>query len=330
MTKKKLTTLVLITLALAVSLTFGLMGNHSARAKTNIISAGAAATSAASLSAQFVLGTTYAIDFNSVLYAMPQGSTTFNTVGTISPINGTRVIGIDFRPNDGQLYALTDVGSLYTVNLTNANATLVSNLNPAFPGGLRSLMDFNPVVDAIRLIAADGNENYAVVKGANNVLNTVAVQTSVAYAAGDVFAGTEANIPGGSYTNNFAGAQTTLFYAFDYVTDRMVTIANKANGSSATGGGQLQTIGVVFANGQQIDFAPMDDLDIITRRDLGGLNLAYTLSSTRLLFIVLSQINPNLQLGQTQNLGGYSMPITFAAGPVTPVDVAFPIPTTQQ
>jgi Domain of unknown function (DUF4394) len=329
MTKKKITILTLITLALAVSLTFGLMGNRSASANTSSNLSTAVTSSPANLSAQFLIGGTYAIDFNSVLYVMPQGSTTFNTVGTISPINGTRVIGVDFRPGDGQLYAVTDAGSLYTVNLANANATLVSNLNPVFPGGLRSLTDFNPVADAIRLIAADGNENYAVVKNAAGILNTVAIQTSVAYADRDVFAGTEPNITGGGYTNNIAGAQTTLFYAFDYVTDRMVTIANKANGSSATGGGQLQTIGLVFANGQQLDFAPMDDMDIITRQDLGGLNLAYTISSNSLVFIFLSQINPNLQLGQTQNIGGYSIPINFAAGPVTPVDVALPIPTQQ-
>ena len=85
----------------------------------------------------------------------------------VTQTNGN-LIGIDFRPADGKntaLYALTDTGTIYTINLTAnglGNATQVSNMTTRFPSGVQSLFDFNAVVNAIRLIGSD-RSNYAVV-----------------------------------------------------------------------------------------------------------------------------------------------------------------------
>jgi hypothetical protein len=211
---------------------------------------------------------------------------------------------------------LSDGGQLYTINFNVAppTATLVSSLNtPRFPSGFQSLMDFNPVVDAIRLIGGD-TLNYAVVKGANGILNTTAVQTSLTYAVGDVNAGKTPKVIGGAYNNNVAGATTTIFYAMDHDLDTLVTIADKtATGSSNTGGGRLQTIGrLVDSAGNQITVNALADIDIVT---LNGVNFLVGASRDITFQISLNQINPNLPLGTTQNVvvQGFGFPTNPAS-----------------
>src|SRR5262245_46488301 len=210
----------------------------------------------------------FALTTDNSLYVLTPGSTVYQLLGRVAGIGGNDLIGIDFRPADKRLYALSDGGQLFTINFNVAppTATLVSSLNtPRFPSGFQSLMDFNPVVDAIRLIGGD-TLNYAVVKGANGILNTTAVQTALTYAVGDVNAGKTPKVVGGTYNNNVAGATSTLFYAVDHDLDTFVTIADKtATGSSNTGGGRLQTIGpLVDSAGNQININPVGDIDIFT------------------------------------------------------------------
>jgi Domain of unknown function (DUF4394) len=324
MTKKKLTTLTLIALALAVSLTFGLMGNHSADAKIAPNTSAVTAALFPGLSAQVPgLNVQYFALANNNLFVL--SGTTFNRINTISNIGNDQIIGIDFRPADGQLYALSNNSRLYTINPANAVATLVSTVAPTGGVGNSSLFDFNPVVDAIRIIG-DNDQNFAVVKGANGVLNTVAQQTSVAYSAGDVFAGTNPSLTGGAYTSNFNGATTTLFYALDSNTNKVVTIANKVNGSSATGGGLLQTIGTLFVNGVAMDFNQTADMDIVTFRAAGNLDIGIGLNGNSLFTTFFIQVSQTLPLGTQQNLGANGMTVNFSTGASTvPSDVAVSI-----
>jgi hypothetical protein len=162
-------------------------------------------------------------------------------------------------------------------------------------------MDFNPVVDAIRLIGSD-NSNYAVVKDANGILNTTAVQTALTYPAPDVNAGKDPNVSCGAYNNNVAGATVTIFYAMDYALNTFVTIPPAtAGGSSATGGGQLQTIGnLVTPTGGRVNISATGDADIFTNGN--GVNFFVGISGNKLFSIDLNQINPGLVRGQTQNV----------------------------
>jgi Domain of unknown function (DUF4394) len=325
---KKLTILTL-TLAIAVSLTFGLMGNHSADAKITHSTSGVTAALFPGLTAQ-VPGFNlqyYAIDNNNNFFVL--SGTTFNRVNTISNINGDRIIGIDVRPLDGLIYALSNNSRLYTINPANAAATLVSTVAPTGGVGNSSLVDFNPVVDAIRIIG-DNDQNFAVVNSATGTLNTAVQQTSVAYAAGDTRAGQNPRVVGGAYTNNFNGAANTLFYALDADTDKVVTIANRVNGSSATGGGQLQTVGTLFVNGVPMDFNPTADLDMVTLRAAGNLNVGIGLNGNSLFTVFLIQVNPNLPLGLEQNLGANGVTVNFSTGAnTTPIDVTVSRPLGQ-
>src|SRR2546428_4296816 len=164
MKKKKIsiTGVTFITLVLAASSIFGLMRGHSAEAKTGFNSSTAPTTSAVGLAAQdsgVVLPKTaiYALNADNTIYVLPPGATSFSRLARVTGVNGN-LIGIDFRVADGQLYALTDTGSIYTISLSSTNlgaATLVSNLSPRFAGGFQSLFDFNPVLNAIRAIGSN-------------------------------------------------------------------------------------------------------------------------------------------------------------------------------
>jgi len=227
----------------------------------------------------------------------------------VKDIDGN-LIGIDFRPSQSSppdrfstpgLYGLTDTGKIYTLNIggNTATATLVSSLTLRFDGGFQALADFNPVVDALRVIGSN-DQNYAVVNSNGN-LNVTAQQTAITYAAGDPQAGKDPNLTGGAYNNNLAGAATTIFYALDYATDSLVTIADITNGSSATGGGRLKTIGrLVDTQGRPINILPEAGIDVYTDATLG--NGALISSGQTLYFVNLANVNINLPVGSTQNV----------------------------
>jgi hypothetical protein len=272
----------------------------------------------------------YALTSDNALYVLVPGASQYTRLGRVNNTNGGNLIGIDFRPSDKKLYGLTDTGNLYTIDLSTSalNTTFISTLNPRFTGGFGSLMDFNPVLDALR-VAGSNDQNIAVVNSNGGNLNTTASQTAFAYAAGDVNAGKNPEIVGGAYSNNFVGATNTIFYMVDHDLDTLVTIATKnATGSSNTGGGQLQTIGqFVDTSGNLINMSPTSDFDIYTNSN--GVNFLVG-QTTRLLFTVdLSQINPNLPLGTTQKIvarRGPAAPLPGSNSPLTGgvFDIAIP------
>src|SRR5215813_15012938 len=188
--KKSLASIAIAVLVLTATLILGLTYKYSASAtqttgvvlpKTNI----------------------YALNADNTIFVMAPGATSFTRLARVTQANGN-LIGIDFRVADGALYAVTDTGSIYTIDLSYANlggVTLVSNLSTRFPSGYQSLMDFNPVLNAIRLIGSD-NKNFAVVNSGGGNLNATAVQTSLTYGANDVNATVTPHVSAGAYTNN--------------------------------------------------------------------------------------------------------------------------------
>jgi hypothetical protein len=263
----------------------------------------------------------YFLTTDNMIYVLIPGTRIYASIGRVNNINGN-LIGMDYRPANGKLYGLTDTQQLYIINVgvTPPRASLVSTLSTPFDAGFQSLLDFNPVVDAIRLIGSN-DQNIAVVKDANGNLNTTVVQTTVAYAAGDVNAGRNPELVGGTYSNNLAGAATTLFYAIDAARNTFVTIANRVNGSSATGGGQLQTIGnLVDGGGARLNFNHLADIDIYTNN--AGINTLVGINNKTLFTIDLNRINPNLQLGRTQNVVVRGVNLTAVPSLDSAIDIA--------
>jgi len=281
----------------------------------------------------------FALTSDNAIYVLRQNATQFARLGRIETGVGGNIIGIDFRPIDKsatKLYALDDLGNLFTVEMASNpfKVTKVSTMATPYTGGFTNVMDFNPVANALRVMGAN-DQNLAVVNGTDGTsLTTTVAQTRFAYAAGDVNAGQDPEIVGGAYSNNFAGATSTLFYMIDHAKDTLVTIATlTATGSSNTAGGQLKTIGsFVGTDGGPLNMSPTTDFDIYT--DANGANFLVG-QTTRLLFSIdLSQVNPNLPLGQTQKIvvrRGPAAPLpTGANAPLTGgvFDIAIPARTT--
>lgn len=166
---------------------------------------------------------------------------TQTTIGNITGIiAGHTLRGIDFRPSTGQLYAMsTNLGGgtaqLYTIDLTTGAATTVGGAI-ALTGSTstRVSLDFNPVVDALRVVTGSG-QNYRVNP---NTGALIARDTDIVTSG----SGATPLISGVAYTNNFAGATQTTLYAYDFLLDNLGTIGG-INGVPSPNGGVFSIVG---------------------------------------------------------------------------------------
>ncbi|MGH9765900.1 MAG: DUF4394 domain-containing protein [Blastocatellia bacterium] len=169
---------------------------------------------------------------------------------------GEDVVGIDFRPANGQLYALTDASRLYTIDPANGIATLVNAtpFNPAL-NGQRFGFDFNPVPDRIRVVS-DADQNLRL--NPNN--GAAVVDGTLAFAAADANVGQNPNVVGSAYTNSFAGATTTTLYGIDSNLDTLVTQGSVGSAPVSPNTGQLFTVGKLNVDTNDLvgfDIAPV-------------------------------------------------------------------------
>ncbi len=148
--------------------------------------------------------------------------------------NNEAIVGIDFRPATGQLYAMGSFGQLYTVNTSNAMLSPVGGSSGAIDGTAFGF-DFNPVIDRIRLVS-NTDSNYVV--NPNDGSRTT--ETDLFYGPGDPNAGSNPNVVGSAYTNNVPDADSTQLYGIDAGMDILVTQANNA--------GTLGTVGPLTVN----------------------------------------------------------------------------------
>jgi len=79
-------------------------------------------------------------------------------VGPIRDLTGdTRLVGIDFRNANGELYGLGDEGGIYIIDTSDASAQKVDQLTIELSGEHFGV-DFNPAADALRVIGDDGQD----------------------------------------------------------------------------------------------------------------------------------------------------------------------------
>lgn len=111
------------------------------------------------------------------------------------------IAGIDVRPADGQLYALTYSGAVFTIDPATGAATRKSQLRKPPPAN-GAVVDFNPVANRLRIIGFDGINLRANVDD-----GTVTTDKPLNIAGGET-----PRVIAGAYTNSKAGAtETTLF-----------------------------------------------------------------------------------------------------------------------
>lgn len=212
---------------------------------------------------------------------------------TMSASSPSPLRGIDVRPANGMLYALGSDNQLYTLDLSTGAASKVASLNKQLPGSGQAVIDFNPVADKMRMLAADGT-NFRV----NVDTGEVTVDGSVAYAADGAYAGKSAQVVAGAYTNSYAGTQATSLYNVDLASSSLM-LQNPPND------GVQQVVGMV-ADG--LKNAAMD----IASDGKGG-NTAYLLTGTTLHTVDLASGKP-MTLGDIAGLPGNIIDIAVMPG----------------
>ncbi len=154
-------------------------------------------------------------------------------IGTISGTLAadSEIVGIDYRVQDGRLYAVGRGGGVYSIDTSNATATFVNQLSVALEGS-RFGVDFNPAADRLRIVSDSGqnlrhNVNIGGVTLVDGALNNSAVPpvavTGVAAAA---------------YTNNDNAVATTGTVLFDISAaagNLLVQIPPNSGGTSLIG-----------------------------------------------------------------------------------------------
>ncbi len=160
--------------------------------------------------------------------AVPQNILSVQPISGLDP--GNAIVGIDVRPANGQLYAITDGNGIYTINPATGVATKVATLTASGADPFTSLngsnfgVDFNPVVDRLRVVSnAEQNLRINVDTGSVNTDGTLA------YDAGDVYAGANPNVGDVAYLPAVAGV--TALYGIDDSTFQIVLQTPANNGT---------------------------------------------------------------------------------------------------
>lgn len=153
------------------------------------------------------------------------------------------ILGIDFRPATGELYALGSSSRVYTIDVATGIATAVSAQPFSTPlDGTSFGFDFNPTVDRIRVVS-DSGQNLRV----NPITGAVAnVDAALQFSTTDANFGAFAGVVGAAYTNpdNDPSTGTTL-YDLSSALDILVSQIPPNNGT-------LNTIGSLNFNGNDL------------------------------------------------------------------------------
>jgi len=199
---------------------------------------------------------------------------------------GEGILGIDFRPLNGQLYALGSSSRIYTINLGNGAATQVGSGTLSTPlVGTEFGFDFNPTVDRIRVVSDFGQ---------NLRLNPM--DGSVSGVDGVINPGTPA-LSSAAYSDNFAGTTTTSLFVIDHNTDKLY-LQSPPNAGTLVERGALG-INITSNNGFDIGSTSQKAYLVAT---VGTETKIYTVNTTSGAATAVSNY-PNMVKGFTVGLG---------------------------
>lgn len=158
---------------------------------------------------------------------------TIRTTATVTGLQaGENLLGIDYRPADGQLYGVGSTGRIYTLNGSTGVATLKSTLvadtsDTTLPftalAGTDFGVDLNPVADRLRIV---GNTGQSL---------RVNVDTGATTTDGAINGGAaNASVTAAAYTNSFAGTGSTTLFVVDAANGTLYTQNPPNNGTLAS------------------------------------------------------------------------------------------------
>jgi hypothetical protein len=179
-------------------------------------------------------GDTFGLTSANRLVTFNRAAPAIRTAVAITGLQGSeQLLGIDIRPGGtpaGELYALGSSGRIYTINTTTGAATQKSMLSADTTDttspftaldGADFGVDFNPVVDRLRVVSNTG-QNLRI-----NV-DTGATITDGALNSGGA---TRTGVSAAAYTNSFASACRTTLLFIDTATDRVLTTSDPNGGT---------------------------------------------------------------------------------------------------
>lgn len=174
--------------------------------------------------------TVYGIDLSGRLVTFDSASPgTVQSTTTITGAIGSAILGIDFRPATGELYALGGNSTLYTINTATGAASAIGGPIAGLSGSNFGF-DFNPTVDRIRLVSDTGQ---------NLRLNPITGGIAMTDGAYTYAGGGTPTITAVGYTNSVAGATTTTLYGIDYTLNTLALIGSPNGGTITTVGSGL-------------------------------------------------------------------------------------------
>ncbi len=211
---------------------------------------------------------------NQLVRFSPLAPDSVTSIGPIAPLQmGESVLGLDFRPATGDLYALGSAGRVYRINPqtgTVLQSTLLSA--PAMPpmgcaGGFAGLsgtqfgVDFNPVPDRLRVVS-DAEQNLRINVDDGSTCNDGAINPA-------------ATLVASAYTNSFGGADATTLYGIDTGTspDRLV-IQSPPNAGTIADAVMGASLGV-DANNAAFDIVGGHNGLVLAALNLGGSSSLY-------------------------------------------------------
>ena len=158
---------------------------------------------------------------------------TVRTTAAITGLpSGENLLGIDFRPADGQLYAVSSTGRIYVINGGTGAATLKATLaadatDATAPftalAGTAFGVDFNPVADRLRIVSNTGQSL------------RINVDTGATTTDGNINGGAaNTAITAAAYTNSFAGTASTTLFVIDAANSTLYTQNPPNNGTLAS------------------------------------------------------------------------------------------------
>ncbi len=167
-------------------------------------------------------------------------------VGKITGLMGdTRLVGIDYRVQDGKLYGVGEAGGVYTLSARNATATKVSQLTAALTGTAFGV-DFNPAADRLRVVSDTGQN----LRHNVNAGGTTLTDTALTYPPATT---TAAGVVAAAYTNNDLDADTgTTLFDLDAAMDQ-VALQAPANSGQLSPVGKLGVDAGPATGGKAVD-----------------------------------------------------------------------------
>ncbi|EGX57095.1 hypothetical protein SZN_24628 [Streptomyces zinciresistens K42] len=157
------------------------------------------------------------------------------SLGKVSGLAGdSRLVGIDFRVQNGKLYGVGDRGGIYTLDV-RAKAWKVSQLTAALSGTAFGV-DFNPAANRLRVVSNTG-QNLR-----HNIDDPAAPRTTTVdgmLTNPTVPPSTARGVSGAAYTNNDLNAATaTTLFDLDTMADR-ISLQSPANAGTLAPTGNL-------------------------------------------------------------------------------------------